>query len=301
MSEPVKIHGLLTEKGMHTEAFLETLSPLEILEVLNQEDQTVAQRVAEQLPAIAKVIEKITPRMAAGGRLIYVGAGTSGRLGVLDAAECPPTFGVDYETVIGIIAGGDAAIRYAVENAEDDASQGRTDLESLNLDTNDCVLGISASGRTPYVLGALQYARSLKVLTVALTNNTHSDMGRESMFAIEVDTGPEVLGGSTRLKAGSAQKMVLNMISTTVMIQLGKTYQNLMVDLRPTNEKLVDRAKRIIAEACGCSFEEAEVLFEEAQGNVKLAIIMAKRQLTYAAALHLLTASEGNVRKALQP
>ncbi len=298
MAEPINIDGLHTEKGLHTVP-LETLEPLQVLELLNAAEQTLAQRVAAQLPIIAQVIETMTPRMMAGGRLIYIGAGTSGRLGVLDAAECPPTFGVDNGTVIGIMAGGDAALRHAVERAEDDWAQGRADLERLKLGVYDCVLGISASGRTPYVLGALQYARDFKALTVALTNNRHSAMGRMSHFAIEVDTGPEVLAGSTRLKSGSAQKMVLNMISTTLMIGLGKTYNNLMVGLRPTNDKLVHRAKRIIAEACDCSFQRAEALFEQAQGDVKVAIVMERE--IYPAALHRLTASDGNVRIALQP
>lgn len=300
MADPIKIDGLLTEKGLHTVP-LETLEPLTILELLNAADQTVAQRVAEQLPVIAHAIETMIPHIAAGGRLIYVGAGTSGRLGVLDAAECLPTFGVDEDTVVGIIAGGDDALRHAIENAEDDTAQGRADLDRLPLGIHDCVCGISASGRTPYVVGALQYARDLQVLTIALTNNRHSDIGRISNVAIEVETGPEVLAGSTRLKAGSAQKMVLNMISTTLMIRLGKTYNNLMVSLRATNDKLVYRAKRIIAEACECSFLHAEALFEEAQGDVKTAIIMEKGNLSYEAALQRLTASQGNVRKALQP
>lgn len=290
-----------TEKRSEPDAALEQLSSREILEVLNQEDQQVALRVAEVVPVIAEVVNAVFPRMEAGGRLIYIGAGTSGRLGVLDAAECPPTFGVSYETVIGIIAGGDNAIRKAVEHAEDDGRQGQLDLQSIHLNERDSVIGISASGRTPYVVGALQYARQQTALTVALTNNVHSLMAKESEYAIEVDTGPEVLAGSTRLKAGTAQKMVLNMISTAVMVRLGKTHQNLMIDLRPTNHKLVERAKRMIMDVCGCSMDEAHSLFQASKGQVKVAIVMHRKDLDYDDAQGLLKASHDDLRIALDP
>lgn len=293
------IGELTTEKGSEPDVALEQLSSREILEVLNQEDQQVAFRVAQVLPVIAQVVDAVFPRMAVGGRLVYIGSGTSGRLGVLDAAECPPTFGVSDQTVIGLIAGGDKAIRRAVERAEDDGHQGQLDLESIHLSDRDNVVGISASGRTPYVVGALRYAREQKALTVALTNNLDSLMGKESRYAIEVDTGPEVLAGSTRLKAGTAQKMVLNMMSTALMVRLGKTHRNMMVDLRPTNQKLIDRAKRMIMDVCGCSMDEASALFQSSKGHVKLAIVMNQRGLDYDAAQRLLQESHNDLQIAL--
>lgn len=290
---------LATEKRSEPDAALEQLSSQEILEVLNQEDQQVALRVALVLPVIAEVVDAVFPRMEAGGRLIYIGSGTSGRLGVLDAAECPPTFGVNYETVVGIIAGGDPAIRRAVEHAEDNGHQGQLDLQSIHLNNRDSVVGISASGRTPYVMGALQYARQQGALTIALTNNVDSYLGKECLYAIEVDTGAEILAGSTRLKAGTAQKMVLNMLSTAIMVRMGKTHQNMMVDLRPTNQKLMDRAKRMIRDVCGCSIGEAEALFDASNRNVKVAIVMHQRALNFADAQRLLQASNDDLRIAL--
>ncbi|PSR32389.1 MAG: N-acetylmuramic acid 6-phosphate etherase [Sulfobacillus benefaciens] len=293
------MHRLATETGTTEVPMLEQLSTTKLLQLINAHDQTVALRVAEKLAVIAEAVDKISANMAVGGRLIYVGAGTSGRLGVLDAAECPPTFGVDYETVVGVIAGGDQAIRCAVEDAEDDEELGHQEMIAMNLREHDTVVGISASGRTPYVLGALRMARGLKVLTIALSNNKDSEIGRLASLAIEVETGPEILVGSTRMKAGTAQKMVLNMLSTAVMIRQGKTYQNLMVDMRPSNQKLVDRAKRMVAVACDCNYRRAEQLFEQAQGNVKIAVIMGRGKVEYAHAKNLLEACGGSVYQAL--
>lgn len=292
-------HGLTTESAQQKYGALDTFTSLEIVQALNQEDQTVATRVAQALPVIAQVVDEVACNLAEGGRLIYVGAGTSGRLGVLDAAECPPTFGVDYDTIIAVIAGGDKAVRQAVEDAEDDSQKGRADVQNLGLRPKDCLLGISASGRTPYVLGALHEARAQGLLTVALSNNLNSKIGKVADIAIEIETGPEVLSGSTRLKAGTAQKLVLNMISTAVMVKLGKVYQNLMVDMRPTNAKLVYRAELMIAKSCHCSYEEAVQLFEQTQGNVKAAIVMHERHVDYETAIALLNTHQGIVRKAL--
>lgn len=299
MSKMYDTHGLTTESGQQKYGALDTFTSLEIVQALNQEDQTVAARVAQALPVIARVVDEVARSLAEGGRLIYVGAGTSGRLGVLDAAECPPTFGVDYDTIIAVIAGGDKAVRQAVEDAEDDAQKGRADVQNLDLKPKDCLLGISASGRTPYVLGALHEARGQGLLTVALSNNLNSKIGKVADIAIEIETGPEVLSGSTRLKAGTAQKLVLNMISTAVMVKLGKVYQNLMVDMRPTNAKLVYRAELMIAKSCRCSYEEAVQLFEQTQGNVKAAIVMHERHVDYETAIALLNTHQGIVRKAL--
>ncbi len=299
MSNVANIHRLITETGNTGIAALEELSTSDLLLWINQHDQHVALRVLDQIPIITRVVDKVSANMAAGGRLIYVGAGTSGRLGILDAAECPPTFGVDYETVIGIIAGGERAIRRAAEDAEDNEQQGYDDLLALDLRPKDSVVGISASGRTPYVLGALRAAQSHHALAIALSNNPGSEIGRMSSLVIEVDTGPEILAGSTRMKAGTAQKMVLNMISTAVMVRLGKTYQNLMVDMIPSNEKLADRAKRIVATACDCSYEEAAHLFEQAHGNVKVAILMGHGVPDANEAQQLLHDNSGSVHKAL--
>ncbi|AUW95363.1 N-acetylmuramic acid 6-phosphate etherase [Sulfobacillus thermotolerans] len=295
----MNMQNLSTEISSPDVHILDSLSSLDLLMLLNQQDQTVAIQVSKILPSVACAVEKISQNMAAGGRLIYVGAGTSGRLGVLDAAECPPTFGVDYQTVIAVIAGGDKAIRQAVEKAEDDMDQGARELELLGIGPLDSVIGISASGRTPYVLGALQYAAFQKALTVSVSNNVNSEIGRASTVVIEVETGPEVLAGSTRLKAGTAQKMVLNMISTAVMVRLGKTYKNFMIDMRPTNEKLIERAKHMIAAVCQCSQEHASDVFEKAHSNVKVAIVMEKRGCDYETALDLLGKSKGNIDEAL--
>ncbi|MED4162413.1 N-acetylmuramic acid 6-phosphate etherase, partial [Halalkalibacterium halodurans] len=260
---------LRNEKTMN----LDEMNTIEILTAMNEEDHRVPQQIAQALPAIAPLVEETIKAMKQGGRLIYVGAGTSGRLGVLDAAECPPTFGVAPDRVIGLIAGGEKAFIEAKEGAEDDEGLGEADLKKIQLTVRDVVVGIAASGRTPYVIGALKYANQVGAVTGSLACNRGAAISRIATYPIEVETGSEVLTGSTRLKAGTAQKLVLNMISTTVMIGLGKAYKNLMVDLKPTNEKLRERSKRIIMEATDVEAAVAEKHLREAGGVVKVAII----------------------------
>ncbi len=287
---------------------IDQLSTLEMLMVINDEDQTVAAAVRAAIPQIAAVIDAATERFAKGGRLFYVGAGTSGRLGVLDASECPPTFSVSPELFIGIIAGGDSALRRSSEASEDSPSAGANDLEPFALNPNDTVIGIAASGRTPYVVGALAYASRVGALAVALTcagsalqqSGQGSRMAEVAGISIEVATGPEVLTGSTRMKAGTATKLVLNMISTGIMIRSGMVYRNLMVNVQPTNAKLVDRAERIIVAATGCAREDAALLLREA-GSVKAAIIMCRLKLPLPAAEALLAEHGGRLADALTP
>lgn len=257
-------------KTMH----LDTLSVAEFAKVMNAEDQTVPVSVAAALPAITAAITAITGQFNKGGRLFYTGAGTSGRLGVLDAAECVPTFGTDPEMVQGLIAGGMSAMTVAVEGAEDDAELGAKDLRDHHLSINDTVVGIAASGRTPYVVGGLDYAEQVGAVTISLACNADAEISKHAGIAIEVPVGPEVLTGSTRLKAGTAQKLVLNMLSTGAMVGLGKVYKNLMVDVKATNEKLVARAKRIIQQATDCDAATAAKNFAAADQDVKLAIVM---------------------------
>ena len=256
--------------------------------------------MAQQLDAIAVAVERIAEALRKGHRLFYVGAGTSGRLGVLDAAECPPTFGTDPEMVQGIIAGGPVALTRAVEGAEDDAAAGRRDLEARGVGAGDVVVALSASGRTPYCLGALELAKEVGAFTVAVTCNPGSAMGAVADLAIEVVVGPEVLAGSTRMKAGTAQKMVLNMLSTAAMVRLGKCYGNLMVDVRPTNEKLVERARRIVMRVVGCDYETAAGLLERSGNQVKVAIVMGVTGLDAAAARQRLEEHGGFVRRVLE-
>lgn len=255
---------------------LEHMSVQEILNSINQEDQTVPSAVQKSIPQIETLVEQIVPRMKSGGRLFYIGAGTSGRLGVVDASECPPTFGVPFDLVVGIIAGGDSAIRKAVENAEDDWNQAWIDLESFNVTEKDTLIGIAASGRTPYVIGGLNEARKSGLLTGCVVCNAGSAVAKASEYPVEVVVGPEFLTGSTRMKAGTAQKLVLNMISTSVMIRLGKVKGNKMVDMQMTNEKLVNRAIHMIIEELGVSPDEAESLLEE-YGSVRGAIEAVKK------------------------
>ena len=255
-------------------ANIDGLSTLDLLDLFNKNDQSVAESVARVIPTIAEVIQAISNRLSHGGRLIYLGAGTSGRLGVLDASECIPTFSIEDGLVIGLIAGGDAALRKGIEGAEDSRDGAIAELKDLGLSEADVLVGIAASGRTPYAIGALEYAQKIGALAVALTCNPNSEMAKYSDFAIEVDTGPEILAGSTRLKAGTAQKLVLNMISTVTMINLGKTFGNLMIDLQVTNIKLQDRAIRIIQAATQCEAAEAEAKLLEADNQVKVAIAM---------------------------
>ncbi|MBR9762632.1 MAG: N-acetylmuramic acid 6-phosphate etherase [Rhodobacteraceae bacterium] len=278
---------------------IDRLPVAEMLALINAEDALVAAAVEAELPAIAETVTRVEAAFRNGGRLVYIGAGTSGRLGVLDASECPPTFSVDPGMVVGIIAGGDTALRDAVEGAEDDREQGAADLRAISLSDRDVVVGIAVSGKTPYVLGALDYARDLGAGTVALTCNPGSAITRHAGIAIAPMVGPEVLTGSTRLKSGTAQKMVLNMISTGAMIRIGKTYENLMVDLRVSNLKLRTRAVGILCETTGIAPEEADRLLEQAGNDVKLALFMQMTGLDPETSATRLRAAGGVLRQAI--
>ena len=278
---------------------IDTLSTIELLKLFNDGDKSVAEEVAKVLPKVAEAINEITRRMETGGRLIYVGAGTSGRLGVLDASECIPTFSLEDGLVIGIIAGGDTALRTGIEGAEDVLEGAIEELKKINFSKKDSLVGIAASGRTPYVVGALQYAKEIGAASIALSCNLNSELSKFANIAIEVDTGAEVLAGSTRLKAGTAQKLVLNMISTVSMIKLGKTYGNLMVDLQVRNIKLRDRAIRIIQAATNCDVKKAKDALQESKDQVKVAIVMILLDTSAEKALELLKASGSRVRAAL--
>ena len=291
--------ALSTEARNPRTTHIDELSTLEMLAAINREDASVATAVASQLPAIAHAVDAIAERFARGGRLFYIGAGTSGRLGVLDASECPPTFSVPPTLVQGLIAGGDAALRNSSEHSEDSPEEGARDLIAVGFATTDTLVGIAASGRTPYVLGALAHARSLGALTIGLSCVADSAVAREAEIAITPVTGPEVITGSTRMKAGSATKMVLNMLSTGVMVRSGAVYGNLMVNVRPTNAKLSDRAQRIVAAATGCDRPAAERLLLEA-GSVKVAIVMHLLSLSRAAAESRLARANGILAKALR-
>ncbi|CAM5447786.1 N-acetylmuramic acid 6-phosphate etherase OS=Streptomyces alboniger OX=132473 GN=murQ PE=3 SV=1 [Streptomyces alboniger] len=288
-----------------TEAFRPELSEidrrptLEIARIMNSEDATVPAAVAEQLPAIAAAIDGTAEHMGRGGRLIYTGAGTAGRLGVLDASECPPTFNTDPAEVVGLIAGGPGAMVRSVEGAEDSKELAAKDLDGLGLTADDVVVGISASGRTPYAIGAVEHARARGALTIGLSCNADSALAAAADHGIEVVVGPELLTGSTRLKAGTAQKLVLNMISTITMIRLGKTYGNLMVDVRASNEKLRARSRRIVALATGASDDEIEAALAATDGEVKNAILTILGQVDGPTAAELLAASDGHLRAAL--
>lgn len=279
---------------------IDFLSTSELLKLMNENDQSVSAAVAKVLPQIEHAILEITKRMSQGGRLIYVGAGTSGRLGVLDASECIPTFSIPDGVVIGLIAGGDAALRKGIEGAEDVRETSVAELKDLKLSDLDTVVGIAASGRTPYAIGAMEYAQSIGALSVALTCNPNSEMSKYADVAIEVDTGPEILAGSTRMKAGTAQKLVLNMLSTVTMINLGKTFGNLMVDLQVTNVKLRDRAIRIIQAATSVEAKEAEEALIAADNQVKVAIVMLLLQVTPDQARASLAAANSRVREAVK-
>lgn len=276
------------------------MDSLAIVTLMNREDHKVTARVAEAIPAIACAVDAIVGALKMGGRLIYIGAGTSGRLGVLDASECPPTFGTHPDTVVPLLAGGENAIFHAVEGAEDDADAGEADLQRIGLTDRDVVVGISASGRTPYVLGALTHARSRGITTVAVCCNMGTPIGQIAHIAIEVNTGPEILGGSTRLKAGTAQKMVLNMLSTASMVHLGKVYTNLMVDVTPTNAKLVDRACRILTQTAGVDYSTAVDMLKAANYRTKVALVMAKTGLSAGEAQDRLDEEGGFVRAVLE-
>ena len=295
----VDLSNLTTEAVNPRSAELDAMSTLEVVAAINDEDQHVAAAVRMALPYIARAIDAIVPRLHKGGRLIYIGAGTSGRLGVLDAVECPPTFSSDPRQVCGLIAGGERAFFKAVEGAEDNPELAVDDLRSMKIGPSDCIVGIAASGRTPFVIGSLEYAREVGALAVAVTMNRGSLMVESADIAIEVETGPEVLTGSTRLKAGTATKMVLNMLSTGVFVRLNKVYGNLMVDVQATNEKLRARSIRIVALACGCGLDHAAKLLQEASGEVKVAIVVGKKDVPAPIARTLLLANESSIRAAL--
>lgn len=278
---------------------LDEMSPLQIAQAMNREDARAVAAVTEVLPQVATAIEWAAAAVSAGHRLIYMGAGTSGRLGVLDAAECPPTFGVSPDVVVGLIAGGERAFIKAVEGAEDSRELGADDLRGIGLCAEDVVVGLAASGRTPYVLGGLAFAREQGCKTVAIACNHGSAVGKEAALAIEPVPGPEVLTGSTRLKAGTVQKLVLNMISTGTMVRCGKAYQNLMVDVQATNEKLVVRAQNIVMDACGCDREQAVKALAATDGQVKPAIVSVLLGCDAAEAQARLGAAAGHVRAAI--
>ena len=295
----MNLEHLTTERRNENTMGLDEMSVTEALQKMNQEDQKVALAVEKELGSIEPVIKAIIRSFNQGGRLIYMGAGTSGRLGVLDAAECVPTFGVEPEMVQGLIAGGAQAMTVAVEGAEDSKELGRQDLVNLNLTDKDVVVGIAASGRTPYVIGALEYANSVGAATASLACNKQAEISKYAQMPIEVDAGPEFLTGSTRLKSGTAQKLVLNMLSTISMIGIGKVYNNLMVDVKPTNEKLIERSKRIIMEATGCEYAVAEQTFLAADQNVKLAIVMILTESSKSEAEKKLAKANGFIRNTL--
>ncbi|CCI84760.1 N-acetylmuramic acid 6-phosphate etherase [Lactobacillus pasteurii DSM 23907 = CRBIP 24.76] len=294
------IKDLPTEQRNQNTLHIDQMSTLEMVETINQEDQKVASAVASQKQQIAHAIDLASANYHAGGRLIYIGAGTSGRLGVLDAAELVPTYGIDPKQAIGLIAGGQGAMYQAVEGAEDSQILAKKDLQDLHLSAKDVVIGLAASGRTPYVIGGLKYANECGAATISIACVSGSLIGQNSQVAIEAVVGPEVITGSTRMKAGTAQKMILNMISTAVMIKQGKVYQNVMIDVLPTNEKLVDRAQRIIQTCTGVSYEQAQQLLQSAQMNVGLAIVMAKSGLDKDQAEKLLAENDGNVSRVLE-
>ncbi|MBN3262612.1 N-acetylmuramic acid 6-phosphate etherase [Pectobacterium brasiliense] len=297
--ESLNLGKLVSETRNPATMTLDQLSTLEMMHAFNQEDRKVPEAIAQVLPAIAEAVELATASLQEGGRLIYLGAGTSGRLGVLDASECPPTFGVPHGLVIGLIAGGPSALLKAVEGAEDDPALGEADLKALDVTAADMVVGLAASGRTPYVIGALRYARDVGCRTAAISCNPHSPIAQEAQVAISPVVGPEALTGSTRLKSGTAQKLVLNMISTGAMVKLGKVYQNLMVDVKATNVKLLDRACRIVVEATGAEREKARQALVQADHEVKPAILMLLANIDVAAARERLKQHNGYLREAL--
>lgn len=295
----LNLNGMTTERRNPRTMQLDMMSELEIVTAMNDEDARVPLAIAKKLPEIAQAAQWAVEAFEQGGRLFYMGAGTSGRLGVLDAAECPPTFGVDPGMVVGLIAGGEEAFIKAVEGAEDSVQLAEDDLRSHNLTSKDFVVGIAASGRTPYVLGGLAYAKSVGCRTAAIACNPGSAVGKAADLAIEVEVGPEVLTGSTRLKSGTAQKLILNMISTTSMVRTGKAYQNLMVDVMQTNEKLHTRAENIVMDATGVERAEARAAIDAAGGSVKCAITMLLANCTAAEAQSRLDAANGHVRTAI--
>ncbi len=291
---------LITEQRNPNSMHVDSLSALEIVQLMNEEDKQVPLAIEKCLPQIAQAVECIVAAFQQGGRLVYIGAGTSGRLGVLDASECPPTFGVSPEMVKGIIAGGEHALRHPIEGAEDSKAQAVIDLQTIQFSSKDVLVGIAASGRTPYVIGALEYAKSLGSVTVSIASNPNSAMANIVDIAIDTVVGPEVLTGSSRLKSGTAQKLVLNMLTTASMILMGKCYQNLMVDVQASNEKLKARAIRIVMQATDCDKAIAEETLKQADQNAKLAIMMILSGLDRAQAEALLEKHHGKLQLALK-
>ncbi|WP_432408251.1 N-acetylmuramic acid 6-phosphate etherase [Wukongibacter sp. M2B1] len=290
------LNKLITEKSNSSSKNIDTKDTLDILKIINDEDKTVAYAVEKQLPNIALAVDMIVDVIDnKKGRLVYLGAGTSGRLGVLDASECPPTFSTPKELVIGMIAGGDTALRNAMEGLEDIPEEGVKDLKSIDFSQKDVLVGIAASGRTPYVVGALKHAKEIGAKTISVTCNSDAEISKYADVAIEVVVGPEILTGSTRMKSGTAQKMVLNMLTTTSMINLGKTFKNYMIDVRPQNEKLKIRAKNMLMELSDISSQYAEELLESTSWNVKEALVMARTSLEYQEAKKLLQKNKGRV------
>ncbi|MCW8994943.1 MAG: N-acetylmuramic acid 6-phosphate etherase [Psychromonas sp.] len=295
----IDLTKLLTESRNPNSEQIDTLSTYEMLKVINNEDQKVPLAVQDTLPAIAQVVDAVAHAFQYEGRLIYCGAGTSGRLGVLDASECPPTFGSDPQQVIALIAGGQQAIFHAVENAEDNTQQGASDLQAINFNARDVLVGIAASGRTPYVIGAMHYALSIGARVASLTCNPHSPMSELAQISVTPVVGPEILTGSSRMKAGTAQKLVLNMITTGAMIRCGKVFGNLMVDVETTNCKLVQRQKNIVMEATGCTQEQATQALTQADNHCKTAILMLLSGLDAQTAQLKLDKHNGFIRHAL--
>jgi N-acetylmuramic acid 6-phosphate etherase len=296
-----EIKNLLTEQRNPNSMDIDSKSTLEILKIINEEDKKVPYAVEKEIPYIAQAVEFVVDSFKKGGRLLYFGAGTSGRLGVVDAAECPPTFGTPHEMVQGFIAGGREAMFVAQEGAEDKEENGANDVLKANVTSKDTVVGIAASRRTPYVVGAIKKAKELGAKTVFITSNPRKEFNiKEVDVAICPEVGPEVIMGSTRMKSGTAQKLILNMITTTAMIRIGKVYENMMIDLQMTNQKLVERSKRIVMIITGVSYEEAEKYLKEAKGNVKTALVMILANVPYEEAVRRLKLSEGFVRQAIE-
>lgn len=295
------LENLTTEIRNNKTMNLDEMSIMDILITMNEEDAKVANSVKLEIPQIAKAVEAIILAKKQGGRLVYIGAGTSGRIGLLDAVECPPTFGTDLKEIVGLIAGGEKAFIQAVEGAEDRKELGMQDLKDIYLKHIDVVVGIAASGRTPYVIGALEYANSIGAQTIAISCNKGSIIGEKANIAIEINNGPEVLTGSTRLKAGTAQKFICNMLSTASMVGLGKTYGNLMVDVQLTNEKLTERAKHIIMNATDCDYETAALYLTQADNRPKIAIVMILTGLSKEKAMQRLQETQGFIRQAIKP
>lgn len=296
----VNLNNLNTEIQNESSMNIDEMETIEICKTINEQDKLVPYAVEKCLKEISIIIDNTVKGIQNGGRLIYVGAGTSGRLGVLDASECPPTYGVSYELVQGLIAGGKDALIKAKEGAEDSKDEGKQDLININLSKNDTVIGIAASGRTPYVIGALEYANDLGSYTASIACSKDSEIGKIADTKVECLVGPEVITGSTRMKSGTAQKLILNMISTGIMIKLGKVYKNLMVDVKCTNLKLIERAKQIIIKSTNCTYEEASTLLTKSNYDVKTAIIMKLAECSENEAKVVLINHDGNISKAIR-